>query len=122
MNTLLLTYLYFIRLLVHVDLEILLSQGLSREKAHMASMVAGACGDKCRQALADDMIPLLCQKMQELMPAKMESVLREQGVKCHCEVKSEDDEAHYFFDMVDLLTRSKNGLIAVETILKSKGF
>jgi hypothetical protein len=54
-------------------------------------------GNWAKDSLASQMMPMVLAKLQEKLPEKMASKMAEKGLVCDIVVKSESDEALYFF-------------------------
>lgn len=54
-----------------------------------------------QESLADQMMPMVLSKLQEKLPGKMTEKMAEKGLVCDIVVKSENEEALYFFQQTN---------------------
>ncbi len=57
-------------------------------------------GEATRDKLNAGVLPMICNKLQEVMPDKMQEKMAEKGLKCDVAVKSDAERADFFFDMI----------------------
>lgn len=116
------------RTFVSIDLSKLLDKAAGKEKANMFNDAMHLLGGnwakviwltlyisqstytavttftylcKQKESLADRMMPMVLSKLQEKLPNKMTEKMGEKGLVCDITVKSESDEALYFFQQTN---------------------
>lgn len=94
--------------LVSIDLQKLLDKAAGSEKANKFNEIMQLLGGNwAKDSLADQMMPMVISKIQEKLPVKMKEKMMEKGLVADIVVKSEGEEASYFFkqmnDMTDIV-------------------
>lgn len=88
-----------------IDLQKLLNKTAGAEKANMFEDVMNLLGGNwAKETLSDKMMPLVLAKLQEKLPEKMTEKMTEKGLLCDIVVKSENEEALYFFQQMNIET------------------
>lgn len=94
---------FVMKLTLHkVNLQVLLDKAAGKEKANkFEDMMNLLGGNWAKESLADQMLPMIVSKLQAKLPEKMTEKMAEKGLVCDIVVKSEADEALYFFNQTN---------------------
>lgn len=85
-----------------VDLQKLLDNAAGAKKASMFEDFVNLLGGNwARESMQDKVLPLILSKIQSKLPEKMTEKMAEKGLMCDIVVKSEADEALYFFQQTN---------------------
>ena len=87
--------------LVSVELQKLLQTKAGEEKASTIENVMNMLGgDSVKEKISNGIIPIICSKLQEKMPASMQDKMEERGLKCEVEIRSDTEQADFFFSFI----------------------
>ena len=80
----------------------LITKKAGEEKANkLEEMFKLIGGEWAKETLGTTILPLICNKIQEKLPAIIQEKLMEKGLVAEIIVKSEAEEASYFFNLIE---------------------
>ena len=86
--------------MVSADLQKLLKNAAGDEKANKFAEIMNILGGAAEKKLNAGVLPMICNKLQETMPEKMQEKMGEKGLKCDILVKSDAEQADFYFDLI----------------------
>eukprot|EP00602_Paraphysomonas_sp_CaronLab_P010384 CAMPEP_0185024590 /NCGR_PEP_ID=MMETSP1103-20130426/7725_1 /TAXON_ID=36769 /ORGANISM="Paraphysomonas bandaiensis, Strain Caron Lab Isolate" /LENGTH=157 /DNA_ID=CAMNT_0027557605 /DNA_START=264 /DNA_END=737 /DNA_ORIENTATION=+ len=94
---------FVIRLsLVSADIQQLVNKAAGKEKGGKLNEMMSILGGKWAQdSLSTQILPLLCSKIQKKLPDTMREKFASKGLTMDITVKTESEEAEYFFDVLE---------------------
>jgi hypothetical protein len=95
--------------LTSVDLKRLYASALKtdHEQADKFDAAISAFGGEwMKHSLESRVIPMVCSKLEEDLPRRIGEELVSKGMKCELIVKSTDDQAKFFFEMLEQLNNN----------------
>lgn len=88
--------------IMSADIQKLIDKVAGKEKGSMFDEVMNILGGKwARDSLEEKMIPAICSKIQDKLPMKMKEAFDVKGLQCDITVKSDSEEADFFFSCIE---------------------
>lgn len=88
--------------ILSADVQKLVDKVAGKEKANKFDEIMNIMGGKwAKDSLGESILPMICSKIQEKLPIKMKEVFDEKGLNCEITVKSDAEEAEFFFSCIE---------------------
>lgn len=95
--------LYF-RTIVSANIQKLLNKAVGEQKANKVDEMLGVLGGQwAKNTAAESILPMIASKIQEKLPEKMSEQFEQKGLKCTITVKPENEQADYFYTVIESL-------------------
>jgi len=87
--------------ILSADLQKLLTKRAGPEKASIITDVVNMIGGKqLENTVSERLLVTVAARIQEVMPERMSAIFQEKGIRSDIQVRSEEEQANFFFDAI----------------------